>query len=107
MIKKRIMKNKTIVIIHLLFVTVLLAGCGFMTTSIEDVKHSDYEGKTVTVYGTVQDTIKIGELSGYTLKDETGTISVSSQNLPQEESKIRVTGTLVKDTLLGYYIKVN
>jgi len=101
----RINKNirNSLLIIGLLFVMVILSGC--MTTKIADVKSADYVGKTVTISGTVQNTIKIGELSGYTIKDETDTIGVSSESLPAEESKIRVTGILMKDSLLGYYIK--
>lgn len=90
----------TIVIVLLLLV--FLTGC---TQGIPDVKSSDYVGKKVMVSGTVESTIKIGKLSGYTLADDEGNkIGVSSENLPKEGGKIIVKGTLMKDTLLGYYI---
>ncbi len=74
---------------------------------ISEVKTEENIGKTVTVKGEVKTVIKIGQLSGYTLEDESGTIAVSSQELPKEGETITVKGTLIKDTLLGYYIKVN
>ncbi len=100
-----LIKKNILLIISLLVTTLFIFGC--MATTIKDVKNSDYVGKKVTVSGTVQNTIKLGTLSGYTIKDETDSIGVSSQTLPEEGSKISVTGILIKDTILGYYIKVN
>ena len=57
------------------------------------------------VRGVVQTTLKIGSLSGYTLKDNTDTIAVSSQQLPKEGETITVRGTLMHDTLFGYHIQ--
>ncbi|MBD3314064.1 hypothetical protein GF345_06485 [Candidatus Woesearchaeota archaeon] len=79
----------------------IIAGCA---QDISEVKQQDNVGDTVTVKGTVQNTIKLGKLSGYQVKDETGTIGVSSEALPAEGSEVTVKGTLIKDTLLGYYI---
>jgi cytochrome oxidase Cu insertion factor (SCO1/SenC/PrrC family) len=87
-----------------LLVAVFIVGS---TKKIADIKTTDYVGKKVTVKGTVENTVKIGSLSGYTLADESGKISVSSQNLPEEGETIRVSGTLIKDTLLGYYIQAD
>jgi hypothetical protein len=74
---------------------------------IADIKNEAHVGQTVTVRGVVQTTIKLGDLSGYTLKDDTDTIAVSSEQLPKEGATITVTGTLMRDTLFGYYIKVS
>ena len=90
-------------IMSLLAVLFLLAACA---SSIEEVKNPDNVGKKVTVSGTVKTTFKLGSLSGYTLEDETGSISVSSEELPKEGTKKRVTGVLIKDTIFGYYVKV-
>lgn len=101
---------KTGGVIIAVIIIAALAICAvlfFNTKDISDIKNSDYIGKTVKVRGVVENTIKIGSLSGYTLKDETESISVSSQNLPKEGDKITVKGTLIKDTLLGFYIKVD
>jgi hypothetical protein len=89
---------------------ILAAGAYFMfwnASKITDIKNGEHVGKTVIVRGVVQTTIKLGSLSGYTLKDNTDTIAVSSQQLPKEGETITVRGTLIHDTLLGYYIKVS
>ena len=91
--------------------SVLLFGCmGIGTTPLEELNKNplDYEGKEVTVHGTVQNTIKIGQLSGYTLVDEEGHgIRVSSKALPAEGTEITITGIFVRDSLFGYYIKIS
>ncbi|MGM5482726.1 MAG: hypothetical protein ACQESF_04655 [Nanobdellota archaeon] len=102
----KLYKNSSLILFLLIVVMTVTSGCT-TTIAIEDVKNQDNVGKTVSVYGTVKNTINIGELSGYTIEDETDTISVSSESLPEEGTKIRVTGTLVKDTLFGYYIKAD
>ncbi|MBU0535380.1 MAG: hypothetical protein KKE20_00280 [Nanoarchaeota archaeon] len=89
------------IILLALCVMLILVGCA---KDINDVKTQENIGKKVTVSGTVEQTVKLGKLSGYIIKDETGSIGVSSQSLPAEGSKITVKGVLMKDTLLGYYI---
>jgi len=92
----------------LAFVSLLLFGC-IGTTSLEELNENpaEYAGKEVTVHGTVQNTIKIGTLSGYTLVDEEGHgIRVSSASLPAEGKEITITGLFVQDSLFGYYIQV-
>ena len=89
----------------LLAVSLLLAGC---TANIADIKDESHVGKTVVVKGTVENTIKIGKLSGYSLVDSRGDkISVSSASLPEEGKQVTIKGVLMKDTLLGYYIKAD
>lgn len=85
----------------------LLFGCAMSATKIGDIKSNPdkYLGKEVTVSGTVTDSIKLGKLSGYTLEDATGSIKVSSASLPADGSNVTVSGTLVKDSLFGYYIQ--
>lgn len=97
-------QNKNnVLIIALLFALIFFSGC--VAKSIKDVKNLDSVGKRVIVSGTVENTLKIGEISGYTIQDETDAIYVSSEVLPAEGNKVRVTGILMKDTILGYYIK--
>lgn len=87
----------------LLLALLLLTGC---TQNIADIKDEEHIGDTVVVYGTVENVIKIGGLSGYTLRDANGdTIGVSAERLPAEGDKVTVTGVLIKDTIFGYYIK--
>ncbi len=97
--------NKILVVLVLFGLLFVATACS--AQKIVDVKTADNVGKKVTVSGIVESTIKLGSISGYVLKDDTGKISVSSENLPKEGDSIKVTGTLVKDTILGYYIKVN
>lgn len=97
------MKKTTLIIFVLVLLT--LTAC---TQSIPDVKSEDYVGKTVSVRGTVENTLKIGSLSGYSLVDDEGNkISVSSNELPEEGTKKTVKGVLIRDTILGYYIKAD
>ncbi|MCP4647804.1 MAG: hypothetical protein GY852_08775 [bacterium] len=88
----------------------LLFGCaGIGTTPLEDLNNdpAGYKGKEVTVHGTVTNTIKIGQLSGYTLVDEEGHgIRVSSASLPAEGKEITITGVFMQDSIFGYYIQV-
>jgi hypothetical protein len=94
--------NKQILIFGLLLVVLLIAGC---TKPISEVKNDKYIDKDVTVKGTVQGTIKLGSLSGYNLKDDTGEIFISSETLPKEGAKESASGILKKLPLIGtYYI---
>ena len=77
------------------------------TQTVSEVKTEDNIGKNVRVRGEVETTIKIGSLSGYTLKDDTGTIAVSSDDLPSEGETVTASGVLIRDTIFGYYIRVN
>lgn len=90
-------------IIILAVLTVLLTAC---TQPISEIKNDEHIGKTVQVHGIVQGSIKLGQLSAYSLKDESGqTIGVSSQRLPADGDEVTVKGVLLKDTIFGYYIK--
>src|SRR4030042_6227799 len=100
------MKKKIIFSIILISTLFLLTGC--ITKNINDIKSEDYLGKQVYVHGTVENTLKIGELSGFTLKDKNGdTIWVRSDSLPKEGSEITVKGVVMKEILVGYYILRN
>jgi len=97
--------KKTLLIIILIMTAILLVGCASKT--ISEIKTQDYVGKKVTISGTVKNTIKIGPISAYTLEDKTGQIGVATQKLPNEGKQVTVTGVLIKDTLFGYYIKLD
>jgi hypothetical protein len=88
-----------------LIFALIFAGCG--AQPIKEIKKQEMVGEKVTVEGTVKNTVKLGKLSGYTLVDANGDeIGISSQKLPTEGKTATVTGTLIKDTILGYYIQV-
>lgn len=85
-----------------LMAALLLTGC---TTSVEDAKTEEKVGDTVTLSGTAKSPTKIGSLSGYVLEGETGTIPVATEDLPEHNQKVRVSGTVMRDTILGYYLQ--
>ena len=104
------MANKLFWIGIVIVVLVIALVAFFMfgnVSKITDIKNEAHVGKTVMVRGIVKSTLKIGSLSGYTLTDDTGQIAVSDQQLPKEGDTITAKGILIRDTLLGYYIKVS
>jgi len=92
------------IIILLVLCLFLIAGCA--ATPIAEIKNKQHVGEEVTVKGTVKKTLKIGRLSGYTLVDKDGSkINVATKQLPEEGSKVTVTGTLKNEFMMGYFIK--
>ena len=99
------------ILFALIVMCLLITGCA--STKIKDIKDNpdDFIGKTVTVTGKATNTMKIGDLSGFTLVADDGTkIPVSSKTLPEDGSKVTVKGVVMKELLIGVYIhadKVN
>lgn len=93
----------------IVLILLILAVFAFisMPKQIEDIKTEENIGKSVKVRGEIKNVLKIGSLSGYVIEDDSGSIAVSSDNLPSEGELITVRGTLIKDSLFGYYIKSN
>lgn len=90
-------------IITIFLVLFILVGC---SQEISDIKNEEYIGEDVIVRGTVNSSIKIGDLSGYSLVDKNdNSIPVSSNSLPTEGETVTVRGTLMKDSIFGYYIQ--
>lgn len=86
----------------LLLTLVFFVGC---SQTIEEVKVEKNIGEKVSVSGTVEGTIKLGELSAYTIVDENGDkIAVASKNLPNEGDEVTAKGILEKKSIIGYYI---
>lgn len=75
------------------------------TKSIAEIRSEDYIGKSVSLSGTVEGSIKLGEFSGYILNDGENKIFVSSNKLPEEGSKTSVKGIVMKEIVIGYYLK--
>lgn len=102
-IKKYSMKSKLFLVI-LLVSLLALSAC---TKTVEEVTADDsLVGELVKVKGTVRDTVKIGDLAGYTLVDKNDdTIIVRTSALPTEGDTIVASGTLKKGLFgVGYYI---
>ena len=87
-----------------MFGLVFTTGC--RTTKIGDIinNFSDYEGKQVTIGGTVGETVwfAVLERGGFQVGDGSGNIWViTSQPPPQEGQKVSVTGTIQAAFELG------
>jgi len=90
--------------------SLLLFGClGGGFTDLKDVNENPgkYLGEKVHLKGNVTKAIRLGKISGFTLVNEGGSIPVSSQMLPAEGSEVIIRGTLMKETLIGYYVLVD
>lgn len=84
-----------------------LFGClgqGALTPTELKESFSNRVGEEVLVKGVVKNSLKIGSLSAFQLADDASTIGVSSDSLPAEGKTVVVKGTVVKDTLFGYYV---
>ncbi len=88
----------------LLFIGFLVFGC--LATSISQINSDPekYLGKSVLLKGEVKNSIKFGSLSGFTLVEGNSSIKVSSKELPKEGTTVSIKGTLMKDSIFGYYI---
>ena len=88
---------------------VVLAGCahvGIGTTNIADIKRSPaaFEGKEVSVKGTVRDVTKlpIVELKSYVIADSTGEITVTTKSAPPAQGdKLVVRGEVASAAIVG------
>lgn len=95
----------------LLFIIIIIGGL-FMFTgcsqSIAEVKSESNVGKEVTTSGVVTESIKLGDISGYAIKDDNGdSIYVSSTTIPAEGDEVTVSGILRETLIIGYYIEEN
>jgi hypothetical protein len=75
--------------------SVLLAGCGSVRIGRITADPSRYANRTVSVRGTVTNSVGLLGTGGYQIEDETGKIYVLSQSgVPSRGSRVRVTGTV-------------
>lgn len=104
------MKNYNFyIVLVLVFLLVLVSAAGCGTVSIKELQDNPnkYLGKEITVRGTAENAIKIGSLSGFSLREGNYSIAVSSKALPAEGEIVTVKGTLMKELIIGYYIYAN
>ena len=96
--------NNLLIAAVLIILLVLVNGCA--SEDLKKIKTAENVGKNVTVKGTVESTYKMGQLSGYTIKDKNGEpLQVKSATLPKEGSVATVKGVLMKDSIFGYYLQ--
>lgn len=92
------------IIILLVALALLMTAC---TKSVAEVKNDSMIDEKVSVRGVVENGAKIGPFSGYTIRDDTGSIGVVSAEIPKDGARMTVRGTLKKLPLLTvYYIEV-
>jgi hypothetical protein len=79
---------------------------GDNTQKITDIQKPDNIGKTFTIQGKVVNTLQSARfnVSGYKIQDSTGTIDVSSRKIPQMNTTVTVTGTLIQTRYFGLVI---
>ncbi|HSD59934.1 MAG TPA: OB-fold nucleic acid binding domain-containing protein [Burkholderiales bacterium] len=81
----------------------IVAACS-PSTDIRDIVENPrkYADRTVTVRGEVQDTFGLGPIKYFTVRDSTGSLSVSTERpLPRQGERIRVTGQVKEAFSLG------
>lgn len=108
------MRKLSGIVVLLLLVAILTATTGCGSTKISDIKANpgQYEGKEISVSGTVTETFWIGLLGtgAYQVDDGTGTIwVVTKQTSPDKGARASVkgkvsTGVKVGDRSLGIVI---
>ena len=87
----------------LITISVLLVACS--SASIASIKEDSLVNHKVSVKGEVVSSIMLGSFSGFTISDGSDDIFVSSDTVYSEGKKIRVSGTLKHNILVGYYIE--
>ncbi len=95
-------KISTFLFIFLLFSLLFISGCSKSVSQVLENKE-EYLGEKISVYGNVENSIKIFGFSGYTLKDDktNETLFIKTNSLKEENKKVEVTGVLMKE--LGIY----
>ena len=96
--------KKPVIISVILSVMLVLAGCGSVTVGDLVSDPDSYVGKKVVVSGKVVAPLKIGSISGFTLKDGKDSILVSSDDVPSADAQVQVKGTFVKGLMMPHYI---
>jgi hypothetical protein len=91
-------------VIALLVMSLLLAGCAH--TSVKDINENTekYLGKKVVVSGKVVAPMDLGSMSGFTLKQDKNSIMVSSEDVPEAGEEVIVKGVVVKGLFSQQYI---
>jgi len=101
-------KVATVFLLLVLISTAVLSSGCTMTTNIGDItaNPSQYEGKEVTIKGTVSDSFWIALLTkgAYKLTDDTGSIwVVCSHTPPERNDEVKVKGMVEKAITIGQH----
>jgi len=97
---KRIFPYASVVLLFL-----ILSQCSWlMSTKIADIKNRPrhYAGKEVTISGEVTETFSLVVVKYFTLKDDTGEITIITERpLPKEGEHLTVKGTVQEAFSIG------
>lgn len=78
-------------------------SCGWFPTRIGEIlaHPRDYDGRTVTVSGTVSRAIGVGRVRTFVVADETGSIRVITERaVPRDGEQVRVRGRVEQSFVL-------
>ena len=82
---------------------VFALSCGWFPTRIGDIlaHPRDYDGKSVTVSGTVSRAIGVGRVRTFVVADETGSIRVITERaVPRDGEQVRIRGRVEQSFVL-------
>ena len=88
----------------LVIALLLVSGCAYTSVKQINSDPDSYMGKKVVVSGKVVAPMKLGSLSGFTLKQDKSSIMVSSEEVPPAGEEVVVKGTVVKGLFSTHYI---
>lgn len=100
------MRKILIAFVFLVLSLLLLSGCATTIANI-NADPDSYLGQKVTVEGAVSAPIKLGALSGFTLKQDGASIIVSTNTLPDEKTSVKVKGIVMQGMMMPPYIKAS
>lgn len=94
--------DKSIIFLLIILATILIS----CTTEIKDINYfsDDLIGKNLAVRGKIIEEIEVGGINGYTIQDDTGSISVRTTKKYKVGSTVTVNGKVQKSPLGSYYI---
>jgi hypothetical protein len=99
------MIRRTVAQLIVVVALITLAGCGgLLATKISDIKQdpAKYNGKAVTIAGTVDESHNLFVIHYYSVNDGSGTISVvTGDAVPKEGEKVVVHGKVSQEFKLG------
>lgn len=94
---------KKILLLFCVMALLMLTACA---QPIGDIKNAEHIGETVTVKGTVIQTVDLGVLQGYVLADKHGDeIYVNTQNDFHVGQTVKVTGEVKRPLVNTYFIQ--
>ncbi|MBI1965512.1 MAG: hypothetical protein HYV99_07570 [Betaproteobacteria bacterium] len=86
---------------------ITLTGCDYLPFGYTPVREitaapAQFEGREVKLKGRVRGILKLGGLKAYTLQDDTGRVTVTTDGqLPAENAEVALKGTVKSALIVG------